>query len=89
VAEGSYRLEGALDFATVPSLWRESQASFATGASLEVDLGGVTRADSAGLALMLEWHRTARGSGGGVRFRNLPAQLRAIARAVRLEALFA
>lgn len=87
-AAGVYRLEGPLDFATVPGLWRQAKLRFPAGGQVEVDLGAVTRADSAGLALLLEWTRAARSRGGQVRFRNLPPQMRAIARAARLEALF-
>ena len=48
-------------------------------ADATVDLAAVERADSAGLALLVEWLRAARGRGARLRFDNVPAQLRAIA----------
>lgn len=85
--EGAYRVEGPLDFATVPALWRDATLEPGAGGRVEVDLAGVTRADSAGLALLLEWLRAARGRGLAVAFRNPPAQMLAVARAARLESL--
>jgi len=69
-----YRLSGRLTFATVPELAR---APAPTG---EVDLGGVTRADSAGLALLLDWLAAAHGGGSPLHYHHLPPQLAAIAR---------
>ena len=53
--------------------------------TLTLDLQGVTRSDSAGLALLIEWMRAARQRRVQVHFENVPAQLQAIARASRLE----
>lgn len=65
---------------TVSALLRETEALFA-GVSGEVivDLGSVTRADSAGLALLIEWLRLARRQNLTITYRNLPAQLLQIA----------
>ncbi len=79
VAPGSYLLEGRLVFGTVPRLLAESEALLAGEPAAVVDLAGVTRADSAGLALLLEWSLTARAAGGEIRFRNLPAEITALA----------
>ncbi|HEB99345.1 MAG TPA: STAS domain-containing protein, partial [Thiotrichales bacterium] len=40
---------------------------------------GVGRADSAGLALLVEWMREARRQGREIRFLGMPAQMSAIA----------
>jgi phospholipid transport system transporter-binding protein len=45
-----------------------------------LDLEGVTRADSSGLALMLEWTEEARRRGRGIRYRGVPDALLNIAR---------
>ena len=45
-----------------------------------MNLGEVTRVDSAGLALLLEWLRLARSEGRAMRFTALPDKLLAIAR---------
>lgn len=83
-ADGAVRVSGPLTFDTVetvraaaraglgPDRWREEGLTF--------DLGGVGMADSAGLALLVSWQRTARREGGGIHFRGTPPALRAIAR---------
>jgi phospholipid transport system transporter-binding protein len=45
-----------------------------------LDLQGVTRADSAGLALMLQWVDEARRRGRSIRFSGVPDSLLDIAR---------
>ncbi len=47
--------------------------------TLVVDCAGVPGADSAGLAVLIEWRRWARGHGRHLTFANLPAQISAIA----------
>ncbi len=49
-------------------------------AAIEIDLKGVTRADSAGLALLVEWLRAAERAGKSISFVNVPVQLSSIAR---------
>lgn len=86
VAPGRCRVVGEMGFAQVSTLLVASQPAFAAdGERLEVDLAGVTRADSAGLALLIEWMRRARGAGKTIVFRSVPDQLRAIARVSDLE----
>ncbi|TAK53852.1 MAG: STAS domain-containing protein [Gammaproteobacteria bacterium] len=76
---GSYLLEGRLVFGTAARLLAEGEAAFAGERGVVVDLSGVTRADSAGLALLLEWSLTARSAGREIRYRNLPAEITALA----------
>jgi phospholipid transport system transporter-binding protein len=54
---------------------------------LEVDCGSVTEADSAGLAVLLEWLKWARKNDRGMRFANLPRTIRAVARISEVEPL--
>lgn len=76
------RVEGDLTFATVTALLTASQPLFTRGSGdLCVDLAGVGRADSAGLALLIEWLRLARGGGRELKFRAVPVQMQAIAAA--------
>jgi phospholipid transport system transporter-binding protein len=85
-AEGDYLLAGALDFASVPSVLDRATEIFVNGAtSISIDLSGVTRADSAGLALLVEWMRIAHRHHRNIVFRNIPAQMRAIAKVSGLE----
>ena len=79
-AEGVWHVVGELGFDTVPGLLAESRRLDAGQSDLIVDLGGVTRANSAGLVLLLEWLDDGRRRQRAVRFRHLPDSLRNIAR---------
>lgn len=73
--DGEYSVIGELSFATVGRLHAEDFPELAAGGRVTVHLEPVTRTDSAGLALLLEWARRARAAGGEVAFSGLPAQL--------------
>ncbi|MFA5625899.1 MAG: STAS domain-containing protein [Thiohalomonadaceae bacterium] len=76
------RVSGDLTFATVTTLLAESRPLFVAGsAPLLVDLSAVAHADSAGLALLIEWSRLARGLGRELHFQTVPPQMQAIASA--------
>ncbi len=84
--EGLFQLAGELSFATVPQVYAQGGVLFdSKAATLVLDLRGVGRTDSAGLALLVEWLRQARRRRQDLRFRNIPAQLLAIAKASGLE----
>ncbi|MEW6647745.1 MAG: STAS domain-containing protein [Pseudomonadota bacterium] len=84
------RVAGDLTFATVTALLNGSSALFSAGSGpLSVDLSGVGRADSAGLALLIEWSRLARAAGRELQFRAVPAQMQAIAAASGLSGILA
>lgn len=83
---GHYLVSGELGFSTVPALLERGRSMFAAGASaLRLDLGGVSRADSAGLALLIEWFRAARAAGQDIVFINVPPQMFAMARVSGLD----
>ena len=73
-------VSGALTFDTVPVLYRTSDSWFAGDNEIVIDLAQVTRADSAGLALMVEWLRRAQAVGRRLRFANIPAQMQTLIR---------
>lgn len=73
VHEGTIKVHGPLTFATVPSLFIESSSIITASETVTIDLQDVSRSDSAGIALLVEWLRTA---GSRARFVNVPAQLR-------------
>jgi len=82
-----FRVQGALDFDSVPELLRQSIQQFGTDKDLVLDLSGVTRANSAGLVLLIEWRRRARAPGRRVTIRNAPVSLRNLARVSELESV--
>lgn len=78
---GGVRLRGRLGFANAAAVtprWRELIADGV--ASSEVDAAGLVRCDSATLAVLLAWAAHASVAGVRLRFRNLPAELQALAR---------
>lgn len=79
LGEGRFALAGELGFGTVTALLDEGARAFAAHPAVEVDLAAVTRCDSAGVALLLEWVRGVEGRRARIAFRNLPAGLLAIA----------
>ena len=72
-------LEGELSFAQVPRQLRQAQELIAGGS---LDLSRVSRADSAGLALLLELTRR---SHGALKIRGASEQVRQLARFFGLE----
>lgn len=83
--DGRFRLSGALTFDTVPELLARSRKLLPFDRALEIDLAGVDRIDSAGLALLIEWMRLAAARGQVVVFQQAPAQMRDLARVSGLD----
>lgn len=89
-ADGVLRVSGELGFATAARLYAESAAVVGAAPAerpLVFDLEGVSRVDSAGVALLLTWLRGARERGLALELRNVPEQLRSIARVSDLDEL--
>lgn len=68
-----------MTFDTVAKLWQGSDDLLAQGTNLLIDLRGVTRADSAGLAFLVGLLRKAQQNGKSLKFANIPEKLLAIA----------
>jgi len=77
--DGQFALSGDLVFDNAPRLLAEGDAAFGGLQQLDIDLAGVGRIDSAGLALLLEWSSVAREAGRVIRYRNMPDALLALA----------
>lgn len=77
VNEGSGRflVDGDLTFSAMDKKSVSSFAFLTVAKQVTLDLGGVGNADSAGLALMLEWIKHARSKRVQLRFMNIPEQL--------------
>lgn len=76
---GKFDLIGEVGFDDAARLLAEGDRAFAQLREVEVDLAGVTRADSAGLALLIEWALDARIAGRKFRYRNVPAGVASLA----------
>ena len=83
--DGLYLLLGELSFNTVPTI----AASFAkivnNTEKVVLDLQGVTRTDSAGLALLIDWMRLVRHKDKKIIFKNIPEQMLAVAKVSDLD----
>lgn len=86
VREGVLWVSGELDKTSVPCVARDGMAQLQqiTG-DVVVDLSSLVRADSSGLAMLVEWMRLARIANKSIRYRNIPSQLMDIARVSGLE----
>jgi phospholipid transport system transporter-binding protein len=80
-------LSGALVFATAASALAQARAALREVASATLDLRGVQRADSAGLAVLLALSADARNQARLLRLQNVPEGLRALAHLSDVESL--
>lgn len=86
---GRFRIEGEVVFTTVMQLLADSRVQFAGREALEVDLGGVERINTAGLALIIEWLREGRREHRQIRILHPPPTLIALARICEAEEIIA
>ncbi len=77
-----------MTFATVGELLAKTTALIGDNERVRVDLTGVERVDSAGLALAVEWYRLARERHASLEFVGQPEQMLDLARASSLQFLF-
>lgn len=86
---GQVEVRGALTFATA----RNARAAgrrlieMSGDSALEMDCGGVTESDSAGLAVLLDWLALAKRYGRRLSFKALPAPIRAVAQLSNVEGI--
>ena len=80
-------VEGELDFNSAKLVLESVSPHIKENASLVIDLAGISRANSAGLALMIEWLATARRSGSTVTFHHIPDGLRQLASVCQVDRL--
>jgi len=84
---GSLGLSGALTFATAAGALETTRAELDRSGQTTLDLGGVTHADSAGLATLLALLAHARTQGKTLTVTRTPEGLRALARVSGVENL--
>lgn len=86
--DGHYALQGALTLATVAGLREQGREAFGSGSgAIVVDMSRVERADSGGLALLVDWLAWAQAAHRELKFTALPAALLALARVSDVENL--
>lgn len=80
-----FSVSGDMTFATTRNLLKDSKALFQQAKRLKLDLSAVERADSAGLALLLEWVSQAEQKGGEILIDRIPDSILSIAKLCQLE----
>lgn len=82
-------LRGALTFATAAEVWAcgERELAACTGDTIEIDCSGIEAADSAALAVLIEWLAWSHRHGRSLRLEGVPQTLLEIARISELEDL--
>jgi len=87
-APGTLRAAGPLTFATARAARLAGLAAVRSGTEpLQIDCAGLSGADSAGLAVVLDWFAAAKAAGRSLRLSALPQDLLALARISDLERL--
>ena len=87
LGEGRFALDGEMTFATADRILRSSEEPFEQYTRIEVDFSGVTKSDSAGLALLLEWITWANHTVREIRFTSIPERIVAIAKTTEVDHL--
>lgn len=87
MAPDTLGVSGVLSFETAAAALEAVHAALATEPVARLDLAGVERADSAGLACVLAAQAEARRLGRTLHVENMPAGMRALARVCEVETL--
>lgn len=84
---GRFSLRGEMSFDTADRILRTSEPLFRGQSTVQLDLSEVSKADSAGLALLLEWKSRAMAENGEIEFVSVPESLLAIAKTTEVREL--
>ncbi|MGH8651968.1 MAG: STAS domain-containing protein [Gammaproteobacteria bacterium] len=74
-----WNVTGSLDNYSIDGGFQDVDTMFQPGPGKVLDLSGVERFDSAGLAFLVELQRRARRAGVSLSYRNIPMRMRAVA----------
>ncbi|MCU7842597.1 MAG: STAS domain-containing protein [Candidatus Thiodiazotropha sp. (ex Monitilora ramsayi)] len=83
-----FHVVGEMTFSTTTMLLQQSETFFSGSQDVEIDLSQVTAADSAGLALLLEWKAVAAHKGVQVAVKEIPGDMLSIAHLCQIDSLF-
>ena len=87
LGDGRYSLSGTLDFESVPELLEESRRWFEGEESLSIDLAGIESANSAGMAVLIEWKSIASQKNLSVQYQNIPTTIEHLAEVCKVSNL--
>ena len=81
-------VDGILNYDTVKRVFDESLPALSQQKKIQFDFSHVTKANSAALALMIEWKKYAKKHSMQISFENIPEKLKLILNASNLNNLF-
>ena len=87
LGDGRFSLSGEMTFETAERILLSSEEPFEQHTRIEVDLAGVDKSDSAGLALLLEWITWSNHTVREIRFLSMPERVLAIAKTTEIDHL--
>jgi phospholipid transport system transporter-binding protein len=87
MSDGRLEASGVLGYVTAVRALPAGLDLIPQGATCTIDLSKITEADSAGLAVLVEWLATAKSRDTVIRYQGIPAQILAVARISDLESL--
>ncbi|MHB8622711.1 MAG: STAS domain-containing protein [Sulfuricaulis sp.] len=88
-ADGGFEIAGTVTFQTVPQFLKYTDKWLHDGTgAVTIDMHDIALADSAGLALMVEWLQLARAANRDMAFTNIPEQVRELIRVNGLQQVF-
>ncbi|MES9853716.1 MAG: STAS domain-containing protein [Candidatus Thiodiazotropha sp. L084R] len=82
-----FQVHGTMTFEHANTLLQQSEKMFAALSEIEIDLSQVEKADSAGLALMLEWMAWAAERGAQISFAGVPEAVLSVAHLCQIDSL--
>lgn len=82
----TWKVTGEMTFASVPALQGQSPELFSSPPQT-LDLSGVERIDSAGIALVMEWARRARAAKVNMRLVNVPPGMMSLSKTTGIDRL--
>lgn len=81
-------LSGELDFSNVEAVYQKSLAQWKNSSDICIDFSKLKSANSAGLALMVEWLKLANQQNKTIQFKTVSQDLLAIAKVAGMDKLF-
>ncbi len=87
LGENRFELSGELNFTSVPELLEQAAGLMSDGQAATIDLAKVSSANSAAMALLIEWKSVAAQNNTEVAFLNIPKQIERLAEVCKVESL--
>ncbi|WP_305406160.1 STAS domain-containing protein [Photobacterium leiognathi] len=84
-----YCLSGCLERDTVPAFWLRRKEWMPDSNKVSLDLGGLSRVDSAGMVMLLHLHQQLSSAGCDFTLLNVPEQLKTLLRLSHVEPILA